>query len=440
MPVRNSLTILIAAIVSIVCYQKASHDRYSSMLVHAMKVIEQNYVDKVEPHKLFENAMTGMVGRLDEYSSYIGPDSYQLFQQSIDQEFVGIGVVVEGPPQREQLTVFSPVFGSPAHQSGMRAGDVVLAIDGKSTGGVTLEQAVKQIKGPSGTFVTLKIQHIGEDTPVIVTVERALIRTKSVLGDVRKPDGHWDYLLQQNPHIGYVRLTTFGEHSVEELAEVLRFNNQHISALILDLRGNAGGLLEAAVETSDMFVDQGIIVSIRGRDPKSEVKYEADTKSTIVDRTIPVVVLVDRFSASASEIVAACLKDNHRATIIGQRTWGKGTVQNVLPLESGDSAIKLTTASYWRPNGKNIHRRASATDEDDWGVSPSDGFEIELDDDEYGKVIKQRRQQDVLRDPGATIAEPDVGEDQDPVQSQVPDRQLERAIEYLTSEIGSAAA
>jgi carboxyl-terminal processing protease len=434
MPIRNSVTIVIAAIFSIVCYHKATHDRYASLLVHAMQVIEDNYVDEVPARTLFENAMTGMVSRLDQYSMYIGPDDYQLFQQAIDQEFVGIGIVVEGPPQIDQLTVFSPVFDSPAHQAGMRAGDVILEIDDASTEGLSLVEAVKRIKGPPGTTVALKIQHIGEQQPVEVTVERALIRTRSVLGDTRTADGEWNYYLHDHPEIGYVRLTSFGEYSVEELSDVLKFAEHDIKSLILDLRGNAGGLLEAAVKASDMFVDQGTIVSIRGRDQRVEATFEADADNTIFDRSIPLVVLVDRFSASASEIVAACLKDNGRAKIVGQRTWGKGTVQNVIVLENGTSALKLTTASYWRPNGKNIHRRADATEEDDWGVSPSQGFEVALDDDEYRRVIEQRRQQDVLRDSGDEL--PPDDSDEPPVQ----DRQLQRAVEYLQTQVVSEAA
>jgi carboxyl-terminal processing protease len=289
----------------------------------------------------------------------------------MDQEFVGIGVEVEGPPAVEELRVVSPVYGSPAFRAGMRAGDVILEIEGVSTKTMDINAAVKRMKGLPGTRVTLLIRHVGEEQPIRLVVQRELIHTKSVLGDTIRQDGQWNYFLASEPRIGYVRITTFGEQTASELREVLQFKDHPIDALILDLRGNVGGLLEAAVETCDMFIDEGVIVSTRGRHADDERTYSATADGTILDPAITMVVLADRYSASASEIVAACLKDHQRAVVVGQRTWGKGTVQNVIPLERGTSAIKLTTASYWCPSGKNIHRSRNATEEDDWGVRPS---------------------------------------------------------------------
>lgn len=433
MPVRNSLTLIIAAVVSLACYEKATRNRFASTFALAMDIVEDNYVEEVKPRELFENAMRGMVNQLDDYSDYYGPDFYRQFQQSIDQEFIGIGITVEGPPDVEQLTVVSPVYGSPAYRAGLRAGDLILEIDGTSTAGMLLSDAIKRMQGKPNTQVELLVRHVGPEEPVRLRITRELIRTKSVLGETLRKDGNWDYSLQDDPDIGYVRMTTFGEHSVDELREVLSFKDRPVNALILDLRGNVGGLLDAAVDICDMFIDEGVIVSIRGRDGESQAVFEADKKSTVFDRAIPMAVLVDRYSASASEIVAACLKDHQRAVVVGQRTWGKGTVQNVIPLEHGSSALKLTTATYWRPNGQNIHRMRTATESDNWGVRPDEGLEVALTDDEYRRVYEQRRARDVVADQPQPA--PDTTQDS----PAVPDRQLLKAVETMRTKKRNAA-
>jgi carboxyl-terminal processing protease len=320
----------------------------------------------------------------------------------------------------------NPIFDTPAYRAGIRAGDLILEIDGRPASKMKLNDAVESMKGPPGTRVTLVIQHAAADAkPVRLEITRELIRTKSVLGDRLLPDGHWSYFLEAEPRIGYVRITTFGEYTASELREVLPFADHPIDALILDLRGNVGGLLDAAVETCDMFIDEGTIVSTRGRHADQEVTFSAQRDNTIFNRATPLVVLVDRVSASASEIVAACLQDHQRATIAGQRTWGKGTVQNVIPLENDTSALKLTTASYWRPNGTNIHRAEGATDADVWGVRPSPELEVILTDEQYVALYEQRSARDVLAEEGGAKV---------PSAHQTPpmvDLQLQRAVEFL---------
>jgi carboxyl-terminal processing protease len=434
MPLRNVLTIAIVAIVSLICYEKAAHNRFGFIVSHAMGIIEDNYIEEVQPRQLFESAMRGMVSELDEYSDYIGPEYFQQFQQIIDQEFVGIGVAVEGPPEADELRVVSPIYDSPAYRAGMRAGDLILEIDGVSTKTMKSDDAVKHMKGLPGTTVTLLIQHVGKDAqPLRLEIQRELIRTKSVLGDTMLKDGRWNYFLETEPHIGYIRITTFGEYTARELRAVLQFNDHPIEALILDLRGNVGGLLPAAVETCDMFIDEGVIVSTRGRHAGDELSYPATPETTILDQSIPMVVLVDRYSASASEIVAACLQDHQRAAIAGQRSWGKGTVQNVIKLEHGTSALKLTTASYWRPNGQNIHRGKDAREEDDWGVRPSPGLEVVLTDEQYRALHAQRSARDVLSEEGgAQTPATDLA-------APVTDLQLERAVDFLKKRPAKAA-
>ncbi len=434
MPLRNTVTIIIAAVLSLACYEKAWRNRYVSTISHAMEVIEENYVEEVEPRELFESAMRGMVTSLDEYSDYIGPEYFEQFQQSIDQEFVGIGVVVEGPPEADELRVVSPVYDSPAYRAGMRAGDLILEIDGESTMGMPLTQAVKRMKGLPKTMVNLVIRHADQEEKLTLAVTRDVIRTKSVLGDTLLEDGQWNYFLEENPRIGFVRITTFGEFSAAELKTVLPFKDHPIDALILDLRGNVGGLLTAAVATCDMFIDKGLIVRTRGRNGWDREEFQASSAATIFDRSIPVVVLADRYSASASEIVAACLKDHERAVVVGERTWGKGTVQNVIPLEHGTSALKLTTASYWRPSNKNIHRGRKATEQDDWGVRPTDGLEVKLTEEQYRDLYEQRRNEDVLREKVPTEGE------QPAAREAIDDPQLDKALDYLKRLLAPAAS
>ncbi len=444
MPLRNTVTIVIAALLSFICYATAYHNRYLSTISHAMEIIENNYVEEIDGRELFENAMRGMVGGLDEYSDYIGPDYFEQFQQVIDQQFVGIGVVVEGPPQAPELKVVTPVYDSPAYRAGMRAGDLILEIEGDSTEGMELTQAVKKIKGPVGTTVQLKIRHSHEEEVVELTIAREEVRTKSVLGEILRPDGQWDYFLQNSPRIGYIRITTFGEFTSEELQAVLPYRDHPIDALVIDLRGNAGGLLTAAVETCDMFLDEGLIVSTRGRNGQVEEEYYASPDTTIFNRSIPLVILVDGHSASASEIVSACLQDHRRAVIVGERTWGKGTVQNVIPLEHGTSALKLTTASFWRPSGQNIHRLRKATEQDAWGVRPSEGLEVSLSDEQRTQLYERLRSHQVLQGPSETLPEASSGSAEGPKSASTPppddDLQLEKAVDYLKGVLDPAAS
>jgi carboxyl-terminal processing protease len=226
--------------------------------------------------------------------------------------------------------------------------------------------------------------------------------------------------------IAYIRVIGFGRHTSEDLQQVLQqLADQKLRGLILDLRFNPGGLLSSAIEVSDLFIAKGRIVSTEGRNVEARV-WDAEEKGTF--EGFPMAVLVNRYSASASEIVAACLQDHHRAVIIGERTWGKGSVQNIVQLEGGASALKLTTAGYHRPNGKNIHRFPNAKDSDDWGVLPDPGFEVKLSGKEMTQLIAQRRQKDVVRKNGE--AKPEAVE-----AAEFVDPQLQKALEYTRAQL-----
>lgn len=438
MPRRNVQLLLIVLLVSLFCYQKANssqrsrHGRMFETFSEVMREIEENYVENVGERELFEAGLSGIVGHLDRYSAYISPRDYQELRENLDQKFGGIGIQVSMPDDSAELTVLSPLYGTPAYNAGIRAGDRILEINGESTEGIRLQQAVDQLRGPPGETVRLKILHPGEEQPIEVELVRAIIKMDTVLGDSHGPEGRWDFQLTGEPGVGYIRVTSFSEETAKELEAALgSLEKQSLRGLILDLRDNPGGLLQAAVEVSDMFLDDGIIVSTRGRDGVARENYTAQRDGT--HRGFPMTLLVNHFSASASEITAAALQDHGRATIVGERTWGKGSVQNVIPLEDGNSALKLTIASYWRPNGRNIHRLSKAKDEDEWGVRPDPGCEIVLEDaEELRAKYEARRARDILnpaaRNPAADDAT--IPERHDP--------QLKKAIDVLKERMAAA--
>ena len=405
MPRRNLHLLLAVLLVSLACYQKADsayRQRYAAMantFLQAMKEIDRHYVEPVEPRELFEGSLEGMVSRLDEYSAYIPPSESTQFREGIEQQFGGIGIEVAIDPQSGLIMVMSPIPGTPAWRAGLQAGDKIIGIDGEGAEGLSLDDAVRRMRGAVGTPVRVTLLR-GAEQRLEVELVREVIQIQSVLGDVRDADGRWQFVLEERPEIGYIRIVSCGERTLDDLrAALAAVSQQSVQGLILDLRGNAGGLLEAAVGVCDLFVKKGRIVSTRGRDAIDREVYNASGRAPYP--TLPLVVLVDRYSASASEIVAACLQDHRRASIVGERTWGKGTVQNLIPLEQGRSLLKLTTASYWRPSNQNIHRTRNATEADAWGVMPDDGCLVVLSDDEMRKAVEARRNRDLPRPPGA---------------------------------------
>ena len=401
-------------------------DEYYDLLklfVETFNEVERNYVEKISRRELMEAAIDGMLSKLDQHSDFIAPTELEEFRRDVESEFGGIGVQVS--LEGEELTVISPIVGSPAYEAGLVAGDVITRIGGKPTKGITLSDAVKRIKGKLGTHVKLTVRRAEDQTEEVIDVERANVVLKTVRGERRKDDDSWEFIHDAKNKIAYIRITTFARHTVRELrAAMEELESRKMRGLILDLRWNPGGLLSSAIEVSDMFVSQGVIVTMSGRNSK-ERKWKAHEAGTFTD--FPMAVLVNRFSASASEIVAGCLQDHERAVVIGQRTWGKGSVQNILQLESGRSALKLTTAEYHRPSGKNIHRGVEATEDDEWGIMPSNGFELKLTDAESIFLDRVRRTRDLLREQAAD-------------DSEFEDKQFARAIEYMLKQVAGVAA
>lgn len=278
------------------------------------------------------------------------------------------------------------------------------------------------MRGEQGEPVELTIVHEGETQPVRLQVVRATIDIPSVLGDRQNEDGTWDYRLSRDPRIGYLRIVNFGEKTAAELAVAIEaVCGQGVGAMALDLRDNAGGLLTAAVATCELFLPQGLtIVSIRGRDEALAEVFTSAGPGMVTD--LPIAILINGYTASASEIVAACLQDHGRAVVVGARTWGKGTVQHVIPIEAGRSFLKLTTASYWRPSGRNIHRLSQSTN-GEWGVLPDEGLGVEVSAEYENKLREHRSYRDLpgAAAPANVAAEP----------SAVADVALNRAVEYL---------
>lgn len=402
MPPRNFYTILLALLVAQICYVKAEVSRDSAPLGAAIGYIDRYYVEEVDKRDLLEAALAGLQDKLDPYSQYIPPAAYEQFQDSIQQEFAGIGALVEQPEEDDPARIITPLAGSPALAAGLLPGDEIIAVGEIDTRGKKLSEVVKLLRGPIGSVIRMRIRRdTGEGQEAVervVEVTRGNILLESVLGARRDANNRWVYRLEGHPQIAYIRLTGFGERTSADFRRVLKDLDNRFDGLILDLRGNAGGLLTSSVEICDMFLDRGRIVSTRGRGVlQSEAADGTDvenaawdaSKGTLVDAAKPVAVLIDGNSASAAEIVAACLQDHQRATVVGERSFGKGSVQNVFPLESGRSALKLTTARYYGPNGRNIHRGPDDSEEDPWGVQPDPGFVVKLDDETRQQVMER---------------------------------------------------
>lgn len=402
------------------------------LFVDAVEQVEANYVRPVNRKELLQNALRGMLAELDPHSAYFTENDWKQFKKQIEGTFTGIGVSVEIDEDTHRLKVLAPLPGSPAYAAGILPGDTILDVDGNSTEGMNRDRAVEVLQGRPGTEVKLTVMHSEAEKPDSITVTRAIIELPSVVGDSRKADDSWDFMLDKDKKIGYVRITNFMQDTAEDLRKALTdLKSQDMKALILDLRDDPGGLLSSAVEVSDLFVDDGQIVTTKGRNQKDKV-FEAEKEGTYSD--FPMAVLVNQHSASASEIVAACLQDHKRAEIVGQRSYGKGSVQSILPLDNGDSILKLTVATYWRPSGKNIHRFKNAKESDEWGVSPDSGLEVKLPIDEYEHLAEQRRERDLISRLNPT--KPAPADANKKAVKPIADRQLDKALEEMKSKLG----
>ncbi|MCE9556903.1 MAG: PDZ domain-containing protein [Planctomycetes bacterium] len=389
-----------------------NHDRETlellKVFVDSLDQIERNYVKPIDRRELMEAAIQGMLDKLDPYSSYITPGQVDRFRSSVESQFGGIGIQVS--MEQGVLKIITPLVGTPAYRAGLMSGDTIIDIEGKPVAGVPLDEAVRRLKGPVGTKVSLTVLHAGKGGKQTVTLTREIVHVETVMGDRRTDKDQWDFMYDREKRIGYIRVTSFGRDTVRDLRRALeQLQKDKVRGLVLDLRFNPGGLLTSAIETCDLFIDKGRIVSTKGRNVKERV-WDAKAEGTFGG--FPMAILVNHYSASASEIVSACLQDHQRAMVVGERSWGKGSVQNVIDLEDGKSVLKLTTASYWRPNGKNIHRFPDAKEGDEWGVRPDKEYEVALTTEEMRQLVDDRRERDIVlpheavEKPAATSVEP----------------------------------
>jgi len=313
------------------------------LLTEVLERVRQDYVEPVDDHRLLESAVRGMVTDLDPHSQFLDAQEYEEIRISTSGNYSGVGLEVNMRDGR--VLVVAPIEGTPADRAGIRSGDAIIAIDGIAVGGDNVSDAVTRLRGKPGTRVRITISRSGEPAPLEFELVRGNVQVHSVRARVLEPG------------FGYVRISQFSETTGRDLRNALGDLRKQpggavLRGLVLDLRNNPGGVLDAAIEVSDDFLDAGLIVTASGRGAEASFRHEARAGDLL--EGAPIVVLVNGGSASASEIVAGALQDNRRATLLGSRTFGKGSVQTVMPLSNG-RAIKLTTSRYYTPSGASIN-------------------------------------------------------------------------------------
>jgi carboxyl-terminal processing protease len=367
-----------------------------------LKLANKQTIDLPEGVLVSEFA-DGAFGELDPFTSMIWPADLEEFNKSTQGEFGGVGIQIQSDDDGS-LRVVSPIENSPAFRAGIKAYDIITGINGKNAKGISLNQAVKNIAGTPGTTVTLTVMS-PNGTVKEYTIRREIIKVESIKGYIHLPGGGWDFFIDQQEKVAYIRLTNFTKTTSEELDKALAaLREQGAKGLILDLRYNPGGLLTAATDVADKFLREGVIVSTKA-DRDLPVSPPIKAESSTGDVTLPLVVLVNQYSASASEIVSGALKDLSRATIVGERTFGKGSVQMLFPIDrdltgKAKSYLKLTTSHYYLPSGRCIHREENSTE---WGVDPD--LKVEMTPEETRVAIQARQELDILREAHSAPAE-----------------------------------
>ena len=313
--------------------------------------VRADYVEKPDDSKLIETAINGMLAGLDPHSSYMDPKSFRDMQVQTRGEFGGLGIEVT--MEEGLIKVVAPIDETPAAKAGVQANDIITKLDDEQVQGLTLNQAVEKMRGPVNTKIKLTIMRKGADKPIEVSITRDIIRVRSVRSHVEGED------------VGYIRLTQFNEQTTDGLKKAIsditaKVADDKLKGYILDLRNNPGGLLDQAISVSDAFLQKGEIVSTRGRNAEETQRFNA--RAGDLTKGKPVIVLINGGSASASEIVAGALQDHKRVTVLGTRSFGKGSVQTIIPLGSGNGALRLTTARYFTPSGRSIQAKGIVPD------------------------------------------------------------------------------
>ncbi len=394
------LLVVLAGLIGSEAGQKKSasaKESYEELKVftNVMNKVKKLYVEEVDTEELIQAAIKGMMKKLDPHSALLTPDAYQEMQVDTKGKFEGLGIVIA--IRNEVLTVISPIDDTPAFKAGVKEGDKIIKIDGETTKDITLMDAVKKLRGPKGTEVTITIMREEFTEPREFTITRGVIKIPSIKSKMLE-DGY-----------GYVRISQYQQRTSQDLEKALREleSNGGLKGLVLDLRRNPGGLLEQSAKVADCFLDSGLIVYTEGRTPSSNLKRVAHKKNS--HSNYPMVVLVNKGTASGSEIVAGALQDNGRAVIMGTKTFGKGSVQTIFPLGEG-MGLRLTTAKWYTPDGSSIH---------DEGITP----------DIIIEVPKQVRHPEEAEDEKISKKEKDGEVEEE--SEEIEDYQLEKALEYL---------
>ncbi len=460
MPLRNLMWVLVVAgMVGLglaIGYSAPAPDkdyRLVRQIVEVLAEVDENYVRELtdeDRQKLVENMINGGLSRLDVHSQYFNEKQLREFETESEGSFGGVGIVFNIDPQTKFPRVGSLMPGTPAYEAGVTAGDLIVKVNDTDTENITSDDIRGRIKGETGTKVTLTLRRAGHAPPEFpVTLTRARIPLHPVAGLSRRPDdpNQWNWFIDPQNKIGLIHISQFNELTAKEVKAALEeIEKGGGRGLIIDLRDNPGGLLSQAIEVVDLFLTSGKIVTTKDRHG-GEKTYSARESGTMflpADQK-PIVVLVNNQSASASEIVAAALQDNKRAVIVGERTYGKGSVQSLFRLPPDEkTAVKLTTQTWWRPNGKNMDKKAAADNSDEWGVMPDDGLDVPTTEEE--KVRYELEQMQKVR---YVAGKPDVvgpnppppppikapkGKDGKPAWDEskpFEDRPMNRALEYL---------
>ncbi|TVQ32645.1 MAG: S41 family peptidase [Phycisphaeraceae bacterium] len=403
-------------------------------IIDVQHLVATRYVTDPDMQQLQEAAIRGMLEALgDRYTEYVSPEELAEFNKALQGRYVGIGASVR--IDEGWLTIVSPLEDSPAYRAGIMAGDRIIAVDGVSTLGLEIQESIDMLTGEPGQTVVVTVERESDrfDVPIV----RRQIVTRTVAGFERMNGDGWNFIIDPESGIGYIRVSQFTGATLDEFESALRgLLDAGLEGLVLDLRFNPGGVLPAATQMADMFLEKGLIVSTRGR------SHEEDSVHAVAEGTLPdfpMVVMINRQSASASEIVAGALRDNDRAIVVGSRSFGKGSVQSVVPLPSGRGQLKLTEQHYYGPSGRNINRM---DDSAEWGVDPSPGFYVQMSDAEYTEMLRIRREREVIRSNGAERrrrAEASAILDVDDVLKELKDRELTVAVNALRTRLQSGA-
>ena len=448
-PKRNFILFVVICLSCLAAYAAREQAAPGRRFGEVLSLVESSYFERIDRDHFFDAAVDAALGDLDEHSAYIRGDVRTDLEAALDQKFGGVGLELTIDERLGLPVVASPVVGSPAWQAGVRVGDRIEAVDDEPTAGVPLRDIVARLRGPLGEKVVIRVATPAAEVAATldpgatarpeverrdVILVREMIETQSVLGDRRTPSGGWEWMLEGVPGVGFVRIVSFGERTAAELATAIDeiAATEDVRGLVIDVRGNPGGLLTAAVDVCDLFLDEGVIVHTRSRrfsDADAAATLDA-RRATVGAKlsAVPMVVLVDGLTASAAEIVAACLQDAGRARVIGNRTFGKGTVQSIIPLSDDRGLLKLTTSEYLRPSRAAIHRHSGDGDDVVWGVLPDVGYEVSLTAEVIARVASWRRLRDAAgRVPDAFVAR-GLPRDVDPI--------LARGLEALGVNLG----